>query len=108
VVVTLVMAVTFVYLAVKDTWVARVLGTKPMSWFGKRTYGMYLYNYPLTALLGTVFASRLATAGLEIAATIATAAISYRFIESPALRLKDRFEPKLARTPVDKPVTAAM
>jgi peptidoglycan/LPS O-acetylase OafA/YrhL len=61
-----------------------VLGAGPLRWVGVRSYGIYLWHFPIIALTtpadGHDPASR---AALQVAATIAVAALSWRFIEEP-------------------------
>jgi peptidoglycan/LPS O-acetylase OafA/YrhL len=71
--------------------VTATLGCRPLIWIGQRSYGVYLYHPLCLALV----APRLGTAGpatllATIAFTLATAAVSYRYVETPFLRLKDR------------------
>ncbi|HEY6471361.1 MAG TPA: acyltransferase [Acidimicrobiales bacterium] len=61
-----------------------------MRWLGRRSYGIYLYHYPLAllfvaghALHGFRFAL---TTTLCIAASVLLAAASYRWVETPFLR----------------------
>jgi peptidoglycan/LPS O-acetylase OafA/YrhL len=64
--------------------VGRILGVRPLRWTGVRSYGIYLWHYPIivltTPLLATV---SLARSSLQIAATFAVAALSWRFVEDP-------------------------
>jgi peptidoglycan/LPS O-acetylase OafA/YrhL len=72
-----------------------VLSSRPAVWVGKRSYGLYLWHYPILLALNP-FASTgvrryeadLVVVLLSLVATIA----SYRFVEQPFLRLKTRFE----------------
>ena len=71
----------------REVWANRVL-----VWLGRRSYGLYLYHFPILSL----FAHQLrvgpdwlrSCAGLAV--TLAVVAFSYRFVELPFLRLKDR------------------
>jgi peptidoglycan/LPS O-acetylase OafA/YrhL len=69
-----------------------VLEIPPLRWIGQRSYGIYLYHFPIFYALYTESAhprNKLLAMGVSIA----VAAVSYRLIESPALRLKDRLRP---------------
>jgi peptidoglycan/LPS O-acetylase OafA/YrhL len=61
-----------------------LLGAAPLRWIGVRSYGIYLWHFPIIALTtpadGRDPASR---AVLQVAATIAVAALSWHFIEEP-------------------------
>lgn len=74
------------------TVVARVLASKPLTWLGARSYSIYLYHYPLyfyaSRHLGR-FTSRERVA-LVLVAVVVLADLSYRLVERPAFRLKDR------------------
>jgi peptidoglycan/LPS O-acetylase OafA/YrhL len=66
-----------------------VLGTKPLVWVGKRSYGLYLYHWPIFMLLRpgvdvmwpTWFALT-----VQFSLTFAVAEASYRWIEQPIRR----------------------
>lgn len=64
----------------------KALGTKPLVWIGKRSYGMYLWHYPILLLM----TDRNSTTGiniwwclLELAIVFGISAFSYTFIENP-------------------------
>jgi len=68
----------------------RALGWTPMRWVGVRSYGIYLWHYPiivLTAAAGTVGTPVSAVrAVILVAVTVAAAAASWRFVEDPIRR----------------------
>jgi peptidoglycan/LPS O-acetylase OafA/YrhL len=62
----------------------RWLGWEPLRWVGERSYGIYLWHYPvivLTTPLGA--APDVLRAALQVAASIGLAALSWRFVEEP-------------------------
>jgi peptidoglycan/LPS O-acetylase OafA/YrhL len=68
-----------------------------VRWIGRRTYGLYLWHLVLVAELSVLFRGADSPgwtyAGLlplVIASSLAAAALSYRFVERPAMRLRDR------------------
>jgi peptidoglycan/LPS O-acetylase OafA/YrhL len=78
----------------------RVLCARWLMWLGTLSYCVYLLHYPLIQSLRRVCAKLLPThsatafllgGGLAIAATLALAALSWRFFESPMLRRGHRF-----------------
>ena len=75
--------------ATPGSLLGRALGCGPLRWLGVRSYGIYLWHYPIIVL--TVPA--LATGGISVpravltaAACVAIAAISWKFVEEPVRR----------------------
>jgi len=64
--------------------IGALLGVRPLRWIGVRSYGIYLWHYPIIVLT-TPASGRdsLARAALQVAASIMAAALSWRFIEEP-------------------------
>jgi peptidoglycan/LPS O-acetylase OafA/YrhL len=71
--------------------VGRMFGSRPLVEIGKRSYGLYLYHWPIFLFLGIDRRPAVLAAGLG--ATVVATWFSYRFIEQPFLRLKDRWQP---------------
>ena len=65
---------------------APVVGCKPMRWLGERSYGIYLWHFPIIILTTPegLEAPGLLRGVLQLAATIAVAAISWKYLENPA------------------------
>src|ERR671917_330460 len=64
------------------------LGWKPLRWIGVRSYGIYLWHFPIIVLT-TPSLNRginLPVAILQVGATVAVAALSWRFVEEPIRR----------------------
>lgn len=68
----------------------RILDVEPLRWIGERSYGLYLWHWPvfvLTAAMLPGFAhdgpSAWALGGIALVITVVSAALSYRFIEQP-------------------------
>ena len=60
------------------------LGCRPLRWIGVRSYGIYLWHYPIIVLTTPAGGRETLLRGtLQVAATIAIAAVSWRFIEEP-------------------------
>jgi peptidoglycan/LPS O-acetylase OafA/YrhL/lysophospholipase L1-like esterase len=73
--------------AAPGTRTGRVLGWAPLRWVGVRSYGIYLWHYPVIVLTTAAYATEdLTRAAVQIAATIAIAALSWRYIEEPIRR----------------------
>ena len=70
---------------------SRLLSSAPLVWLGRRSYGLYLYSYPITlALLSRQWPLGV-TAALTVALSLAVTVLSFRYVETPALRSKQRF-----------------
>jgi hypothetical protein len=64
--------------------VGAVLGWKPLRWIGVRSYGIYLWHYPVIILTSPAnSAENLPRAALQVGASIGIAALSWRFVEEP-------------------------
>jgi lysophospholipase L1-like esterase len=61
-----------------------VLGWGPLRWIGVRSYGIYLWHFPVIVMTSPVNAKpSLPLAGLQIAASVLLAALSWELIEEP-------------------------
>jgi len=79
---------------------------RPIAYLGRISYGLYVIHYPMQHVVdvlmpGSRVALRLAA---QIALTVALASLSFKFWETPFLRLKDRWF-KVA--PAARPAPAA-
>ncbi len=64
--------------------VGRVLGWGPLRWLGVRSYGIYLWHYPIIVLTTPASGKEsLLRGALQVSASIVVAALSWRFIEEP-------------------------
>ena len=86
VLVSVLTAVLIAVLVVPNTWMARLLQLEPFVWIGKRSYGMYLWHYPIiltpasmTSTIQIPWWVRLA----QLVIIIAVSDLSYRFGEAP-------------------------
>jgi peptidoglycan/LPS O-acetylase OafA/YrhL len=61
-------------------------------WTGKRSYAIYLWHFPLISLAIQHGYGRLGKVA-AVALAVLAAALSWRLVEQPFLRLKKRFEP---------------
>jgi peptidoglycan/LPS O-acetylase OafA/YrhL len=61
-----------------------LLGLRPLRWLGVRSYGIYLWHYPIIVLTSPASGTEtLLRASLQVGASIVVAALSWRFIEEP-------------------------
>jgi peptidoglycan/LPS O-acetylase OafA/YrhL len=67
------------------TRVGRVLGSGPLRWLGVRSYGIYLWHEPIIVLTTPASSSGVdpLRAVLQVAASIAVAGLSWRYVEEP-------------------------
>lgn len=72
------------------SWLGRVLDLPPLRWVGLRSYGLYLWHWPVSVLLGAAFSTAYNTpagawvmGGVAAAITFGAAYLSYRFVEEP-------------------------
>ena len=63
----------------------RALGWRPLSWLGERSYGIYLWHYPVIVLTSPAVdrGFDLPRASVQVGASILLAALSWRFVEEP-------------------------
>ena len=80
--------------------VAGILKAPIVVWIGRRSYGLYLWHFVVYRSVGSFFqehhptnTDRITELALKLGISFAVAAISYKVIETPALRLKRRFQP---------------
>ncbi|MGH3272722.1 MAG: acyltransferase family protein, partial [Streptosporangiaceae bacterium] len=61
-----------------------VLGARPARWIGVRSYGIYLWHFPIIALTTPAHGQDpVSRAILQVAATIGVAGLSWHFVEEP-------------------------
>ena len=61
-----------------------VLGCRPLRWIGVRSYGIYLWHWPIIVLWGAPHTGvNWPQAILQVAASFVVAALSWRFVEEP-------------------------
>jgi len=78
------------------TLLRRLLSDRRVVWVGRRSYGLYLYHYPIFAIFETFrhVGSAVNAVFISIVRVVTTfliAELSYRYIELPWLRKKERF-----------------
>jgi peptidoglycan/LPS O-acetylase OafA/YrhL/lysophospholipase L1-like esterase len=67
--------------------IGKLLGCRPLRWLGVRSYGIYLWHYPIIVLTTPANGrDTLARGTLQVAASIGAAAVSWRYVEEPVRR----------------------
>jgi peptidoglycan/LPS O-acetylase OafA/YrhL len=91
-------AVVVGLLLLPESFAARVFGLAPMVWIGRRSYAMYMLHIPVWMFVAhfgigrrlSASSPRAATGWIALAMTFGVAALSFRFVEKPAMALKGR------------------
>lgn len=73
-------------------WFGRALDIAPLRWIGERSYGIYLWHWPLLLLIAAFAERSGVTAGwvvpvATLAATLLLAGLSFSYIEQPVRRI---------------------
>ncbi|HEU0206037.1 MAG TPA: acyltransferase family protein [Pseudolysinimonas sp.] len=94
VIVAVLTAVVIATLLVPSTPLARLLDLSVLRWVGARSYGLYLWHWPVFVLVVSALPSwqrsgapGWALGGIALAISVVAAALSYRFVEQPIRRL---------------------
>ena len=74
-----------------------LFSNRMLHWLGKKSYGIYLYHFPIFMLLEGLrvhhsLSNYLIVTSIRFIATIIVAELSYRYVELPFLKSKKRFE----------------
>lgn len=78
-----------------DAWAGRLANLKPITLIGAMSYSLYLWQEPFLYFLVDSWETRFP---LNLALSFGAAWLSYRFIEQPFLRLKERLHGSPARS----------
>ena len=68
----------------------RVLSGRVLTWVGRRSYGLYLWHVPVAYLCFHTAAPWAVAAPVGVGVSFGLTAMSWRYVETPFLRLKDR------------------
>ena len=89
VVLSLAVAALVLVAAHPDSRIGKALAWRPLRWLGERSYGIYLWHYPVIVLTtpivpsGGVDAPRVLA---QVGTSVGLAALSYRYVEQPVRR----------------------
>jgi peptidoglycan/LPS O-acetylase OafA/YrhL len=83
-------AATVAAVVTPGSLLGQALGCGPLRWVGVRSYGIYLWHYPVIVLTAAVGAAGLPVSPVRavavVAVTVAAAAVSWRYVEDPIRR----------------------
>lgn len=71
------------------TWISKLLSLKSLRWIGMRSYGIYLWHYPIIVLSKPTVntgAYNWKLALTQVTASVILAAMSYKYVEEPIRR----------------------
>ncbi len=78
---------------IPGSWLGKALDNPPFRWIGERSYGLYLWHWPVfvlsVAIAPSLAASQSGTwliGGIAFAVSVIACALSYRFVEQPIRR----------------------
>ncbi|SJN08698.1 acyltransferase 3 [Leucobacter sp. 7(1)] len=83
--------------------VGRALDVQPLRWIGERSYGIYLWHWPLLLIATAAFgpAQSWLVAVVTLVTTLGAAALSYRYVEQPVRRFGLRRSIRLLVRPLN-------
>jgi peptidoglycan/LPS O-acetylase OafA/YrhL len=75
----------------RSTSLHRLAAWRPLVWVGERSYGIYLWNLPIVAIIAATPVPGPAQMPVKLVLTFLVPALSYQLVERPCLRLKSRY-----------------
>lgn len=89
----------------RSTSLHRLAAWRPLVWVGERSYGIYLWNLPIVAIIAATPVPSPAQMPVKLVLTFLVPALSYHFVERPFLRIKSRY-PTRGTDPIRRAVPA--
>lgn len=74
----------------EGSWAGRALDAQPLRWIGERSYGIYLWHWPLLIIIRSALGPGTpgwATGAATLVLTLLLSALSYRYVEQPVRRV---------------------
>jgi hypothetical protein len=82
-------AIAIVGATAAGSWLGRALDVQPLRWIGERSYGLYLWHWPVLVLFVAALPGTAAwwiAPAAALLVTVGASALSYRFVETPLRR----------------------
>ncbi|CAN5196068.1 acyltransferase family protein [soil metagenome] len=89
VVVALLTALAIAGAVAAGSWLGRLLDSQPLRWIGERSYGLYLWHWPVLVLCAAALPASSPwwlAPSCALALTVGASALSYRYVEVPVRR----------------------
>lgn len=73
----------------ESSGLTRFFSQRALVWMGRRSYGFYIWHYPIILLLDRSVSSSWLVAAVALPLTLMATVLSWRLVEQPVLRYKD-------------------
>lgn len=91
-------------------WLTRAFAFRPLVWTGRRSYGLYLYHYPILLLVspwsGPLGRVPWRTGAVSLVTMFVAAAVSYRWLERPVIGRMRAYEARVRRSGAERAVAS--
>jgi peptidoglycan/LPS O-acetylase OafA/YrhL len=86
----LVLLIAYLY-AEPEGLLAKALSLRPLVWLGERSYGFYLWHFPVSVTAHHLGIHRPVAGLLAVVVTVGLTELSWRLVERPFLKMKRRY-----------------